>query len=88
MPAGASRDAAVAQIINVEGANDLPSAFNWAVTIGNDNSRADAINRVVQQWARADPNAAIQAIQSANVSDDQRANLMSVIQRLAPPSAN
>jgi hypothetical protein len=88
LQAGPARDAAVSQIINVEGPNDLPTAFNWAATVSNDGTRAALINRVVVQWARTDPAAAAQAVQNANVTDQQRANLLNTIQRLAPPQTN
>ncbi len=84
LPAGVSRDQAVAQIISIEGANDLPTAYTWAATIGNDNTRFSQIRQVMQQWAQKDPNAAAAAAQNANVSDQQRATLLNMVQRYLP----
>ncbi|HTB63165.1 MAG TPA: hypothetical protein VK737_06215 [Opitutales bacterium] len=83
LPASPARDGAVAQLVTVALQKDPSSALNWAATIGNDNQRADQINRVVTQWARTDPTAATAAVQNADVTDQQRQNMLSTIQRLS-----
>jgi len=79
MPASSARDSAITQLINVEGKNDLPTAFAWAATISNGNVQNNAYNTVLQEWAKRDPSAASAAVQSANVSDAQRASMQRVI---------
>jgi hypothetical protein len=79
MPPSPTRDTAITQLINVEGVNDLPTAFAWAGTISNSNAQASAYTTVLQQWAKRDPAAASAAVQAANVSDALRANMNQVI---------
>ncbi len=84
LPTGTARDNAVSQIIRIEGSNDLPTAYTWATTIGNDALRYTQIRQVVQQWSGKDPAAAAAAVQNANVTEQQRAVLMSLAQRATP----
>ncbi len=79
LPAGDARDAAVMQIISVEGSNALPTAFDWALTITNATVQSNQLNSVVQQWAKKDPRAALAAVQTATMSDQQRQNLLNAI---------
>lgn len=84
LPAGAARDGAVEQIIMTEGTNNLPTAFNWALSIGNTNTQMSQIANVTVQWAQRDPAAAANAVQSApNLSDAMRAGLMQAIQQVS-----
>ncbi len=79
LPPSPARDSAVTQLINVEGKNDLPTAFAWAATISNPASQNNAYTTVLQEWAKRDPAAASAAVQAANVSDAQRANMQQII---------
>ncbi|HVU37595.1 MAG TPA: sigma-70 family RNA polymerase sigma factor [Opitutales bacterium] len=86
LPAGSARDGAVEQLISAEGANNPSAAFNWALTIGNGNAQQTQLNNVVLQWAQRDPAAAAAAIQSANVSDSQRAYLQGLLNAAQHPT--
>jgi hypothetical protein len=79
LPPSSTRDGAITQLISVEGKNDLPTAFAWAGTITSPYAQSNAYSAVLQEWAKRDPAAATAAVQSANVSDAQRANMQSVI---------
>jgi len=81
LPAGNARDNAVANLITNEGKNYPATAFNWALTIGNADTQNKQLNNVVQLWAKKDPVAAANAVQSANLTNQQRAIYLALIQQ-------
>jgi hypothetical protein len=50
--------------------------------------QANQINRVVNTWAQTDPAAATAAVQSADITDQQRTSLLNNIQMMAARKAN
>src|ERR1019366_9518499 len=75
LPAGDARDGAVTQLIATEGKNNSPVAFNWAASISNEDTKQAQMDNVIMEWAGRDPAAATAAVQSATLSDQQRAIL-------------
>jgi len=67
---------------------DPKTAFAWANTIGDDMVRANRISDVVKVWAKTDPAGAAQAVQSANLTDETRGNLLLKIQAITSPPSN
>ncbi|MDB4491852.1 hypothetical protein N9260_02415 [bacterium] len=70
LPAGPSRDAAVRRLVNQIQGDDPSSAFAWATTLGDESRRTSELQSVLSQWKQTDPNAALQALQSTNLSDE------------------
>jgi hypothetical protein len=88
LPPSQARDAGATQIVTQALKNDPTTAFNWASSIGNAAQRNTQISRVINQWATKDPAAATAAVQTANVTDAQRTNLLNTIQRIVNRPAN
>ena len=85
LPPSATRDMAVAAMIGVEGKNNLPTAFQWAASIGGETSRNSQMEKVVTQWAKTDPAGAITTVQATPMADEERAALLNYIQKEAQP---
>jgi len=79
LPAGPQRNVAVVELIGPESTKDPAAALQWANTITTDTTRANQIQRVITAWAKTDPAAAAQAVQAANMPDDQKATLVQAI---------
>jgi hypothetical protein len=85
LPSSPARDGAVVQIIKTEGVNNLPTAFNWALTIGNSETQLNQLANVAVQWAQRDPAAAAAAVQSASsLPEGVRAGLLKAIEQVKP----
>ena len=85
LPSGEARDGAVTQLISSQGQKDPATAFTWAASISTDTTRFNELNTVVAQWAAKDPAATTTAIQSASLSDQQRASLLKSVQKVSEP---
>ncbi len=85
LPPSDARDQAVVAMIGVEGKNDLPTAFQWAASIGSETSRNSQMEKVVTQWAKTDPAGAVTSVQATPMSDGERAALLNYIQKEAQP---
>jgi hypothetical protein len=88
LPASPAKDSAVSQLISTVMQTNPTSALQWASSIGNASMRANQISQVVNTWAQTDPAAATTAAQNANVTEQQRANMLDKIQRLASKNSN
>jgi hypothetical protein len=80
------RDAAVATLVSAQAQSDPATAFQWASTIGNDESRNEQLLSVVVQWTKSNPDAASAAVQNSSLPADQRATLIQAIQSSIPPA--
>jgi hypothetical protein len=65
LPQGSAKDAAIHQIITIEGKNDPGAAYNWAVTMSDPAVRNDQAVRLATQWASQNPSAAAAAAENA-----------------------
>lgn len=76
-----SRDAAITSFINNREKSlikrDPITAVTWASTIGNDSMRFNQIQIVVKEWQNKDPNAAAAWVHNANLTEDQKNQLLS-----------
>jgi hypothetical protein len=79
LPPGQQRDMAVVQLIASQVAKDPAATLQWANTIATDTARADQVQQVVMTWAKTDPAAALDALKSANITDEQRANIAQLV---------
>ena len=76
LPDGNSRDAAIPPLVNHVKSVDPTSAFEWAETISDDNTRFNQLQQTVRQWKRTDPEAAQNAINNTNLSEEHRTTLL------------
>ena len=70
LPAGPGRDGSVSELVRHIRHEDPSTAFAWANSIGDERSRTSELRTILNQWKTTDPNAAAQALQSADVSTD------------------
>jgi hypothetical protein len=75
-PAGDVRDAAVVQYVKAQSAKDPVSAVALANTIADQPTRATEVKTAVLALAKTDVNAATNAVQSADLTNSQRQNLL------------
>jgi len=78
-PTGDLRDAAVVQYVSNQAAKDPAAAFAMANTIANQTTRTTYVKSAIVQMAKKDMTAATQAIQTANIQDAQRQNILMTI---------
>ncbi len=83
LPPGAERDASVEQLVAAQTVKDPSGSFTWANTLSNPDLRASQIQTVLTSWAGADLTAALNAIQSANLTDPQRDALTQTLSKVA-----
>ncbi|MCH1503000.1 MAG: hypothetical protein L7V86_05410, partial [Verrucomicrobiales bacterium] len=70
LPEGPDRDAAVRQLVSHVQMDDPSAAFAWATTLSEEGRRTKFIQGVISQWKQTDPNAALQALQSADLNNE------------------
>ena len=75
LPAGPGRDGPVSELIRHIRHEDPSTTFAWANSIGDERSRTSELRTILNQWKTTDPNAATQALQSADVSTDAYNNI-------------
>jgi len=80
LPTGSQRDGAVAAMVWSATGTPL-EGLQWANSIDSPTKRADVIQELITQWANDDPAAATSAVQSANLTEEQRAALVQTIQQ-------
>lgn len=81
------REHTMEAMILMEISADPQNAFALANTITDDTVRGNRLFDVISQWAKADPAAATQAVQTANVADAERARLLTLV-KMVTSSAN
>ncbi len=79
LPMDPIRNGAVAELIIAQVDKNPAATFQWANTITTDTNRTNAIQYVVANWAKTDLAAALNALQSANITDEQRAAMTQMI---------
>jgi hypothetical protein len=70
LPAGPDKDAAIRRLVSHVATDDASTAFEWANTLSDESRRSSELRSVLSRWKNTDPDAALQALQSANLSDD------------------
>lgn len=83
LPSGEARDVAVATLVTATDGNDPSGAFAWAASIGDPAAQQKQLTNVIGQWAKTDPAAATLAVQAANLTDQQRIELLQTVQQTA-----
>jgi hypothetical protein len=86
LPTGNTRDSAIMALALGSADADMPTAFNWVTTMADPSKRGNTVNKVVTQWATADPVAARNAVlaQYTNNNNGRQATLLAIIARAAP----
>jgi hypothetical protein len=79
LPAGNQRTPAIIELISAVATKDPASAMNWANTVTSPTTRANQVQRVANAWAKTDPDAALAALQSANITDEERAAMTQAV---------
>jgi len=77
VPAGVSRDTAVAAYARRVVAAEPQTAAAWAETIENRNLREAQLESIVVAWLRADPTSASTWLSHSSLSAETRARLLS-----------
>ena len=72
IPEGNARDAAAGELVRYIADSDQPSAFSWATSVSNEGYRTDLMRDVLRRWQRTDPVAARAAVDTAEVTAQQR----------------
>ena len=70
LPDSPNKDTAIRRLVSHVATHDPSSAFAWANTLSDDSRRASELHSVLGRWKRTDPEGALQALQSANLSDE------------------
>ena len=73
---GPERDGSVFTLVSTIAPHDPEGAFAWATTIGDPSNRDQAVQRTINNWRRTDQEAARAAVESANISDSLREQLL------------
>jgi hypothetical protein len=76
VPAGEMKDRATMQLVQSIERTDPESAFVWAASVGNPDQRVELITRVAGQWGKQDEAAAIEAVLTTDLSDEQKAQIL------------
>ena len=76
LPSGNPRDQATKSLVRNVSNVDPASAIEWAETIDDGRLRFESIRNTISQWKNSDPEMAREAAQAANITDDQRAQLL------------
>jgi len=97
LPPSGARDRAIAQVVTIEGQNDLATAFKWArsIQLPGPVRKGTLVDDIVVEWARKDPAAATAAIEAEpTMNGARRSQLLNLVKQNAPnlsansPSAN
>jgi hypothetical protein len=76
LPAGPSRDGAASALARSAREDDPAAAFAWAVSIQDQKLVKDSIKAVLNAWVPEDRDAALQALESAPLSSQQKAEIL------------
>jgi len=76
LPVGKPRDHATEALVQNVQRVDPASAFDWADTIDDQSTRFNSLRGALDQWKKADPEAARAAVGQANVTPEQRTQLL------------
>jgi len=79
LPPGKARDAGATGIVSSVYRGQPATAFQWAAGIGDDQQRTEALSEVVSGWKATDPVAARDAVDAANLSEKDQADLLKVL---------
>ena len=79
MPEGEARDAAAGELVRYIARSDQFSAFSWAKSVGNEGYRTDLLRDVLRRWQGTDPVAARAAVDSADVTAQQREEFQRIL---------
>ena len=71
------RNVAIDQLATKWGGKDPAAAFAWVQSLSeaDNTARVAALNFIFTSWSKSNPPAALNALQSANLSDAERATL-------------
>jgi hypothetical protein len=78
LPKGKVRDAAAERVVGSVLPTDPSLAFDWANSLSDEGHRAGLMREVLHRWSNTDRASAHAALDSANVSPDQRRELNEV----------
>ena len=76
LPADSAKDAAIVSFSNQLMEDDPQDACQWAESIGNSDQRQSTVINLFSRWMQTDPASASAAVQSSNLSVDQKNNLL------------
>jgi hypothetical protein len=76
LPAGQSRDTAVAAYTRRVATTDPQTAAQWAETINNESIRNSQMESIASAWLRTDANRAAAWITNSSLSDEVKARLL------------
>jgi hypothetical protein len=76
LPAGQSRDTAVAAYTRRVASTDPQTAAQWAETIANESIRNSQLESVASAWLRTDASRATSWITNSSLPDDVKARLL------------
>ena len=76
LPAGGSRDAAVAKFSSQVVATDPDGADQWAESISDPQARQTQVAAVLQKWMQADPTNASVAVQKSSLPANLKTQLL------------
>jgi hypothetical protein len=81
LPEGLNRDNAASSLIAQLSAKEPQSALTWARSLGDETLRSTSYDNLFANWARRDPVAALQALQSENLPPEQVGRLEKIIKQ-------
>ena len=79
MPEGDARDAAAGELVRYIARSDQFSAFSWATSVSNEGYQTELMRDVLARWQRTDPVAARSAVDTADVTAEQREEFQRVL---------
>lgn len=82
LPAGMARDCAVRETAQFYMENHPEHAFAWAAFVDKPEERLSLMSDVVRQWCSKDQQLAEQAIRTAQLTNEERTQLMSVYAKI------
>jgi hypothetical protein len=74
------RTIAIVQFVETAGGKDPATSMQWVNSITDDTTRINNVKRVLGKWPATDPTGELNAIQTANITEGQRATLLSSFQ--------
>ncbi len=86
LPEGRVRDAAAERVVGTMLPTDPAAAFDWANSLSDDGHRTGMMREVLHRWSSRDFASANAALQSAEVSPEQRRELNQVFGRNEAPA--
>jgi hypothetical protein len=85
LPEGRVRDAAAERVVETMLPADPAAAFDWANSLSDDGHRTGMMREVLHRWSSRDFASANAALQSAEISPEQRRELNQVFGRNEDP---